>query len=72
MTKNVVVIRAGGKVENVTVEDNAKSVTFKNEQSSFLEIPIESYDLDGETFLVARFSDLVTQQETEQAIRQFY
>ncbi|MDV5356568.1 hypothetical protein HF650_11025 [Kosakonia sp. SMBL-WEM22] len=72
MSKNVVVIRAGGKVEQVSVEDNAKSVTFKNEQSAFLEIPIEPWELDGETYLVARFSDLVTQQETEQAIRKFH
>ncbi|AZI87759.1 hypothetical protein ACX122_13105 [Kosakonia cowanii] len=72
MTKNVVVIRAGGKVEQVSVEDNAKSVTFKNEQSAFLEIPIEPWELDGETYFVARFSDLVTQQETEQAIRKFH
>jgi hypothetical protein len=72
MSKDVVVILPGGKVEHVSVEDDLKKVSYRNDQRSFLDLPIETYVLDGEEFLIAKFSDLVSARETEQAIRQFY
>ncbi|MGY6029084.1 hypothetical protein [Phytobacter sp. AG2a] len=72
MSKDVVVILPGGKVEHLSVEDDLKKVSYRNDQRSFLDLPIETYVLDGEEFLIAKFSDLVSARETEQAIRQFY
>ena len=72
MSKDVVVILPGGKVEHLSVEDDLKKVSYRNDQRSFLDLPIETYVLDGEEFLIAKISDLVSARETEQAIRQFY
>ncbi|MGK9173017.1 hypothetical protein KXR87_07275 [Yokenella regensburgei] len=72
MSKDVVVILPGGKVEHLSVDDDLKKVSYRNDQRSFLDLPIETYVLDGEEFLIAKFSDLVSARETEQAIRQFY
>jgi len=72
MSKDVVVIFPGGKVDHISVADDLKKVSYRNDQRSFLDMPIETYVLDGKEFLIAKFSELVTTRETEQAIRQFY
>ncbi|EKM5064045.1 hypothetical protein R2217_000655 [Cronobacter turicensis] len=72
MPKNVVTIMPGGQVEHVAVDDDLAVMRMSGEKGATLELPIESYKLDGETYLVARFSGLVSDQETENAIRQFY
>lgn len=51
---------------------SCRSCGSAEKKGATLELPIESYKLDGETYLVARFSGLVSDQETENAIRQFY
>ncbi|WP_076727420.1 hypothetical protein [Cronobacter sakazakii] len=72
MPKNVVTILPGGQVEHVAVDDELQVMRISGEKGATLELPIESHKLDGETYLVARFSGLVSDQETENAIRQFY
>ncbi|ELQ6215013.1 hypothetical protein ACP6PU_000257 [Cronobacter dublinensis] len=72
MPKNVVAILPGGQVEHVAVADELEVMRISGEKGATLELPIESYKIDGETYLVARFSSLVSAQETESAIRQFY
>ncbi|AFJ99781.1 hypothetical protein ES15_2208 [Cronobacter sakazakii ES15] len=54
------------------MDDELQVMRISGEKGATLELPIESYKLDGETYLVARFSGLVSDQETENAIRQFY
>ncbi|VYU77152.1 hypothetical protein [Metakosakonia massiliensis] len=72
MSKDVVVILPGGKVDHVSVDDGSVKLSYKNDQRSFPDLPIEAWTLDGKEVLIARFSDLVTARETEAAIRQFY
>ncbi|ALB62586.1 FIG00554821: hypothetical protein [Cronobacter condimenti 1330] len=72
MPKNVVAILPGGQVEHIAVADELATMRISGEKGATLELPIESYKLGGETYLVARFSGLVSDQETESAIRQFY
>ncbi|EIX7370733.1 hypothetical protein MOW87_000026 [Citrobacter freundii] len=71
MPKNVIAILPGDKFDHVVVQDNSEIVTFRGDKGGVLTMPIEEYELDGETYNVARCDGMVSDETVEKAIRHF-
>ncbi|EFJ8790895.1 hypothetical protein AXA14_002053 [Escherichia coli] len=71
MPKNIIAILPGDKFDHVVVQDNSEIVTFRGDKGGVLTMPIEEYELDGETYNVARCDGMVSDETVEKAIRHF-
>lgn len=69
MTKKVTAILPGDIVQVITVEDNDDKAIFRGENGSVLTLPVVPYDVNGQKHHVSLWSDEISDERIEEAIR---
>ncbi|WP_419963990.1 hypothetical protein [Pantoea vagans] len=69
MTKKVTAILPGDIVQVITVEDNDDKAIFRGENGSVLTLPVVPYVVNGQKHHVSLWSDEISDERIEEAIR---